>query len=288
MTQGAGRAGNGRIDRLAVLAAVRDADVADTLAGHGQNLGIGIADNGIGIDGRNIGGVQPVIGQLPVGLVGEDVDGMADLLALAGEQLGQLLQGLHAVDDAGGVVGRVDDQRLGVGGDALFQLVKANLEMLGIGRNHHALEAGGGRVGGILGEVGGDQQNLRVLHSQGVHARGHSGGSAAGEEDVLRANRRAGALAQIGGDGLPGLGTAAGGGVAVQGNGIGSQQLPHGVSHSLGGGDGGIADGEIKDVFLAHLGGLLHAVLKQDTNAALGNAHLVVFFYDHLEFLPFR
>ena len=39
---------------------------------------------------------------------------MADLLSLAGQDLAQLLQGVLKVDDAGGVVGRVDDDGLGI------------------------------------------------------------------------------------------------------------------------------------------------------------------------------
>ena len=208
---------------------------------------------------------------------------MAEFLALAGQDLAELLQGLDAVDDAGGVVRGVHDHHLGVLRDALFQLVKADLEVLGIGRDDDAGRAGGLRVGGVLGEVRSKKDELRAVHGEGVHHGGHRGSSAAGEEDVLGADLRSGALAEVGCDGFAGLGAAAGGGIAVQGDGIDRlKQLADGICDLGGSRNRGVADGEVKDVFLADDFGLGHAVLKKHADAALGDAHLMELFYYHI------
>ena len=67
----------------------------------------------------------------------------------------------------------------------------------------------------------------------------------------------------------------------MQRDGVHLQQLLHSLSDLFRRGDGGVANGEVIDVLLAKLGSLLHAVLKQHTDAALGYAHLMEFFYDH-------
>ena len=80
--------------------------VADSLSGKGQGLGIGIADNGIGINGRHKGNLYAV-GQLPIGLIGDNVNGVVVFLGFLSEQLRQLLKGFSGIDHAGGVVGGI-------------------------------------------------------------------------------------------------------------------------------------------------------------------------------------
>ena len=105
VAQPPGRSGHGGVDPLAVLRLVRDADVADALSRQGEGFGVGVADDGAGVDVGDEGGLRAVVAQLPVGLVRQDVDGVAVLLGLAGENLSQTFQRLLGVHHAGGVAG---------------------------------------------------------------------------------------------------------------------------------------------------------------------------------------
>ena len=83
MAAGPGRPGDGVVHRLVVLHKVRHADIADALAGQGQGLGIGVAHDGIFIQAGNEGNLYAAVHQLPVGLIGNDIDGVAVLDTLA-------------------------------------------------------------------------------------------------------------------------------------------------------------------------------------------------------------
>ena len=96
------------------------------------------------------GDLHAAVNQLTVGLIGNDVDGMAVFLALALQQGSQTLQGLLGIHNAGGIIGGVDDNTLGVLRDALFHLVQMDLECLGVGRDHHQLAAVGVDEGAVL------------------------------------------------------------------------------------------------------------------------------------------
>ena len=105
MAAGPGRPGDGVVHRLVVLHKVRHADIADALAGQGQGLGIGVAHDGIAVHRGDEGHLHAAVYQLPVRLVGDDVDGVAVLRPLALQQPGQALQGLPGIHHAGGIVG---------------------------------------------------------------------------------------------------------------------------------------------------------------------------------------
>ncbi len=90
-----------------------------------------------------------------------------------------------------------------------------------------------------------------------------AGSRAAGEEDVLRADRIAAALRQVVGDGLLGLLRAACGRVAVQGKAVALQKLADDGGDLLRRGYGGIAERIVIDIFLSDDGCLTEAVLEQ-------------------------
>ena len=106
MTARPGSARNGGIQRLAVRGLLGHIHIADSFAREGQGLGIGIADDGIPVNFRQERHLDP-IGQLPVRLVGDNVNGMTVLRGLFVEDCRQRLIGLPGVDDAGGVIGGV-------------------------------------------------------------------------------------------------------------------------------------------------------------------------------------
>ena len=63
--------------------------------------------------------------------------------------------GLRRIDHAGGVVGVVDDHRLGSGGNFLGKFLEIGLEVYGVGGDHHQLAVVIRHVVAIFGEIRG-------------------------------------------------------------------------------------------------------------------------------------
>ena len=124
VTAGAGSTGNGGVQSIVVGAFLGNIDIADALAGEAQALAPGVADDGVVIDAGDPGGGDAAVDQLPVGLVGDDVDGLAELLALARQQLRELAQGLGGVDRTGGVIGGIEDDGLNGDGGVILRLAR--------------------------------------------------------------------------------------------------------------------------------------------------------------------
>ena len=283
MAHDAGGAGDGGIHRVAVVCEAGDVHIADTLAGQGQGLGVGIADDGVLVQAGDEGDLHAAVDQLTVGLIGNDVDGMAVFLALALQQGSQTLQGLLGIHNAGGIIGGVDDNTLGVLRDALFHLVQMDLECLGVGGNHHQLAAVGVDEGAILGEEGGHCHDLAVgVHDQGLDDGDQRGSSAAGEEQLAGFHIQAEALGQILGHGGTGGIEAGSHGIAVQLDGIHLvHELLDGLVDLLGGGNAGIAQRIVIHLVRADLGGLLQTVGKQLADHRGRRTQIVVFLIDH-------
>ena len=62
------------IEQVIVCGLAGDHQIADALPGQGQGLGPAVADDGIGIVFGEIGNLYPVIGQLPVGFIGDQIN----------------------------------------------------------------------------------------------------------------------------------------------------------------------------------------------------------------------
>ena len=90
VAHGSGGSGYGGVEGLPVCGGLGHIDVADPFAGKRQGLGVGVADEGIPVDAGDEGYLHPV-GQLPIGLVGDQVDGVAIVFRFPGQQGGQLL-----------------------------------------------------------------------------------------------------------------------------------------------------------------------------------------------------
>ena len=102
-------------------------------------------------------------------------------LALLGEDSGQPLQGGLGVDHAGGVVGAVDQNPLGVGGDGLFKGVEVDLEGLNLRRDQHHFSSGPFDEHLVFGEVGGKDNKLVPGTGQAVEYTAQGGGGSYGE-----------------------------------------------------------------------------------------------------------
>ena len=263
MSAAPGRAGNGGVKLLALGAVAGHIHVADPFTGEGQGLGVGIADDGIVKNGGDPGHLHPV-GQLPVRLVGNDVNGVAVVHDLVGDHAAQLFQSLLGIDHAGGIVGRIQEDGLGVVIDHLLQGVEVDLEGGHIRRHHLEGKARFLGKGLVFREIGGNGQHLSPGNGQGPEHSHQFRGGAAADEELLRTGLDAVAAVQIVGDGLPGLKITHCGGIAVHQQGIGVRKnLADGLIHLRRGGNGGVADGVVVDVLRANHGGLGLAVFKQ-------------------------
>ena len=180
-----GSTGNGSIESAAVGSAIGHIHIADPFAGEGQGFGIGVAHHRIRINMRNPGS-SAAVSQLPVGLIGDDVDGMAKLLCLFLQQGSQLFQGLHGIHHAGGIVGRIQDQGGGIGIQAFFQFRKVDLEAGHIRLHYPKFQACLLGKGLVFGEIRGNSQKFAFRHGQSPHHSHQLRRSTAADEEILR------------------------------------------------------------------------------------------------------
>ena len=160
--------------------------IADALAGKAQGFGIGVTHHRIGINIGNPGSGHAAIGQFPVRLVGDDVDGPAEFRRLFPQQICQLFQRLFGIHHARGVVGGIEDDGRRVGGEHGLHRVQFDLKIRYIRGNdledrpcilHERL---------VLREVGRHGQNFRSRYRQRPEYSGQSRSRTAGDKQVLR------------------------------------------------------------------------------------------------------
>ena len=193
---------------------------------------------------------------------------MAVLRGLFVEDCRQLLVGFPGVDDAGGVIGGVEDDRLRAGRDHLLHSGQVDLEGGDVRRDDPEFQPRFLGEGLVLRKIGRDSQNFRPRDCQRPEHAHQLRRRAAADEEFLRNGGHAVAAVQVVGNGLPGGVIAHGGGVAVNQQGIGVvEDLAHRLVHLLRRGDGGVAQGIVVDVFPSHNGGALAAVFKQVPDA---------------------
>ena len=216
------------------------------------------------------------ISQLGINLIRQHVNVFLD------DDLGDFLQILLSHNRAGGIVRGVDDDGLGVLVDEALERGHVYLEAGGVRGDHDELVARGLDEGLILGEEGGDGDDLAVLAGEGGE-RGHErGGGAAGEEEVGGADDLAEALREVLRDGLADAVVARAAGVAVDlYAALGVEDVDYGLVDLLGRGDGGVAEAVIEDVLLAHDLGLLAAVLEHLAYVGANAAQSVCRFVKH-------
>ena len=252
MAQGPGRAGAYVHHVLVGGAAAADGQVAHPLAGDGQGLGVGVADQGVVVEVHEIGNLHAVVAELPVGLVGEQEDRMAELLLGGLHGVGEAPDGLPGVDDAGGVVGGVEDHHPGLLGQGGLEGGQVDLEGVGQRLDNDGLGSVGLGVDQVFHIVGREDDDLVAGLGQALEGHGDGAGGAGGDIDARRLNVLAKAAVDGGGDGLPQGHQARGRGVAVDGHGVGVlQKVQHGGMDLRRRGHVGAADGEVEDVLRA-------------------------------------
>ena len=185
IAQGAACSGDGGVDQVEVLHRPGNQHVADALTGQGEGLTIGITNQGVGIIGGDPGQGFVGVADLPVGLVGNQIDGVAVLSGLILQHPAQLLHGFPGVDHPGGIVGGVDDDRLGIGAQGLLKGGEIDLEILDIGGDGNELAAGALHKDLVLGEVGGEGDELVPLTAHGRQAAAQGGRRPHGEVETV-------------------------------------------------------------------------------------------------------
>ncbi len=184
----------------------RDQDVADALAGQGQGLGPGIIDDGVLIIGGGEHLLRIAVNQFPVGLVGDHVDGVPVCLGFSAQQIGELCHGFMGVDDAGRIVGCVDDEGFGFFGDGLLQFLKIDLEGCHVrfhGNEDAAMAFDEKAVFREIGRHGDDF--VAGLGDERFQRDVQRCGSTAGEEHIIPVIAGAEAPVEVVGDDRPGL-----------------------------------------------------------------------------------
>ena len=274
------RPSHGGVDVVPLSRLLGHQHIAQPLAGQGQGLGEGVAHDGIAVDVGHPGGLHSGVDDLPVRLVGDEVDGVAVLLALPGEDAGQPLQGGAGVDRAGGVVGAVDEHTLGMLTEGLLKGVEVDLEGLDFRGNQNHPGSGPLDKHFVLGEVGGKDDKLIPGTGQAVEHTAQRGGGPRGEVEAVGGAAGPEAPVEGGGEALPGVRRTLGAGVLVDVGPLG-QQAQGGLVDGGGSGDAGVADGKVEDVLRAHLGRPKLAVFKQLADYRPGGAQPPHTFRNH-------
>ena len=145
----------------------------------------------------------------------------------------------------------------------LLEGVEVDLEVLDLRGDQHHLGPRPLDEHLVLREVGGEDDELVLRAGEAVEHTAQGGRRAHGEVELVGGVVPAEAPVQGVGKALPGVGGALGAGVAVDQVGLLLQDADGRLVHLRGGGDAGIAQGEIKHILPAHHGGPLIAVLEQ-------------------------
>ena len=281
MTVGTGCTGDGGIKGTAVFRLIGHQHITDALTGQGQGLGIGIANHRVGVDVGQEGHVHAV-GQFPIGFVGHNINGMTEFLGLPGQQAPQSPEGFCGVHHTGGVVGGIDDDGLGAGGQHGFHGGQVNLESGHIGGNHLENQTRRFREGLVFREIGGDGQDLAAGNSQGRENRRQFRCGTATDEQVLGTHTGIEPGVQVVGDGLAAGKITHGGSIAVDGQTVGvTEDFTDGIVHGIRCGNRRVAQGIVADVFPAHNGRPLTAVFKEVPDAGPVGTQGVCTFVDH-------
>ena len=170
--------GNGGVDPFTVLHLTGDINVADALAGEGEGFGPAVNHQRVAVELGDVRYFHPRKGDLPVGLVADEVDGVSVLVGLFFQQSGEFFQRLLGIHRSGGVVGGVDNEQLGFRRDEPFQGGKVDLKTLDLRGRHlhdspHRLDKDA-----VLREKGGKDHDLISRIAQPPQAAAEPCGSA--------------------------------------------------------------------------------------------------------------
>ena len=190
-----------------------------------------------------------VVAKLPVGLVGDQQDLRAKGLFCLGKHPGDSLQRLLPVDHPGGVVGAIDDHRLGPLRKLFLQLGKVRQEGFRLCPHLPEDAAVIPDVSAVLHEIRGKDDHLVVGIQDGLQQDIEAAGSPHGHDQILAGKGRSIAAVQVFRKALPHLRKAGVWHIAVEHHRVLRGKEPHdGVLHRLRRGNAGVSQGKIKDL----------------------------------------
>ena len=256
--------------------------ITKALAGQAQALGIGEAGESVGVEGRRVRHLFAVECDIPVGLVADEEDVVAECPALFGQDLCHAGERPGRVDHTGGVVGGIDEHRRHLLGEHLFKGIQIGLEGGCLRRHHLEHRPGARHIGAVLREVGCKGQHLIAGPGHCADGMGNGTRRTGGGEDVLLLIGQAKGLCQvrchIGAEAR----VALTGAVAVQVyRFFVGQQVLHGGSELLRAGHTGVAQRVIEHILISDLCGTLFAVHEGLADDALIAEHRAVGLIQH-------
>ena len=251
-------------------------NVADTLARQRQRLRPGVAHHSVLVDSGHPRHLDVSVGNLTVGLVGNEVDRAAVGFAGTAQDVGNTLEHLAGIDGTRGVVGRVDDDRTRLGADAAGKVGEVGVHGVLARRRQHAGAAGVLDPHAVLGEEGGDDHDLVARLGKGADAGIECGGRTHGHVEHAGVVLSAEALVQAVRNGRARGDVALGRSVAVQLDGGRVEGLDERLLHLGGSRNGGVADGEVEHLVGTDLRLAGQAVGEQLTDCRTLGAQLIV------------
>jgi hypothetical protein len=243
-----------------------------------------VANSVFWINRKNIGQFQAVIEDAAVRLVGHQIDDPTHLVAVLFQKMSHFHQRGLRIDLPRGVVGGIEEHRLGPGGEGLFEGLQVQLKG-GVGLHHpgHAAVIVG--VKNIIGEKGCKDNDFIARVKQGLENDVQGPGGAAGEHYVPGAEVPVVHTAQVSGQGLPGAHKAGVEHVAVEAGAGVPDRLRQGLLETNRGLQIRVSQGKIKNLVRAQTGLEFGPLLKHPPDPGgplhggfdlLGNTHAVL------------
>ena len=177
---------------------------ADALARQRKIFGVGACDKRIGVVQKNARDAAVVVNDLPVGLIGDQVNYMAEQAAFCLENLPQPRDGLLRIHLAGRVVRRINEHDLGARTDLFLHAVQVEIEVrieCGHGFEHPAVIV---RIKPVFHEIGGRAEHFVTGIEQRLENYVEAARSPACYDYLLVCQGDAELLAKIGGHGRAG------------------------------------------------------------------------------------
>ena len=171
------------------------------------------------------------------------------------------------VDDAGGIVGRVDDDGAGARRDGRFYGIEVYLEAV-VGVDHHSHAVVVVYVVEVLEEVGGEDDDFFAGVEDGLQHHVGGGCRAAGHGYLVAGEREAQFFAESIGHGLAGLHITGVGHIAMHSGHRLAGKAAQLVLEFGGRLDDRVAQRQVKDVFRSYLGLEGYPFLKDPANPA--------------------
>ena len=275
------------LHRLELLDLAREDEVTDAVAGQRQRFAVRIRNDRIVVVLRRIRDDSAIVRQFSVRLVCDEVDGMAVFRTLAGEHFADLFQRFLAVDDAGRIVRRVDDDRAGVLVDQRLHVRRIRLEGWHIGGHDQQLTAEVVHVVRVIAEERRKGNDFRSRIEDRLKEHVQTAGRADRHHDVLRGEGCAVQSVEVVCDRFPRAGIpAAARAVTVDPlHRFLVEDRLDGILDFIRRRNAGIADAEIIDVLFAVLLDHLRNDIEHTADARITKDERFHCFCDHSSFL---